>query len=85
MLMLPEQRVLLIPATQHIRQQVEDFFSGQFVQHTFGHDADVAGGAFFDVGFEYHGDLVGGGGVVDEFEFCVALFDDETGEDFAGR
>ena len=66
MLMLLKQRVLLVPAAQHVGQQVEDFFSRQFVQHAFRHDADFAGGAFFDVGLEHHSDLVGGGGVVDE-------------------
>ncbi len=85
MLMLLEQRVFFITAPQYIRQQIEDLFAGQFVQHAFGHDADVARGAFFDVGFEDHGDLVRGGGVVDEFEFRVAFLHDEAGEDFAGR
>ena len=66
MLMLLEQRIFLVAAAEHIRQQIENLFASQFVQHAFRHDAHFAGGAFFDVGFQHHGDLVGGGRVVNE-------------------
>ena len=81
MLVPLKQRVLLVTATQHIRQQIENLFAGQFVQHAFGHDADFARGAFFDVGFQHHGDLVGGGRVVDELQGVAGFFDDEAGQD----
>ena len=85
MLVPLKQRVLLVATTEHIRQQVEDFFSCQFVQHALGHDADFTGGAFFDVGFCDRRDLVGGGGVVDELQRVAGFFDDEAGQDFSRR